>query len=120
MAEGERKDYKTVVGFIQFDVEGRTVAEKAVRSFTVRSAGGTGGLVSLTVWPSHADVPLEKGDLVIAEGSFSQTTKDTENGPRTYNNLSVINLVRFPGNRGTKPDTVNTGSSAAASADEPF
>lgn len=117
----DKKQYRTVVGFIQFDVESRTVADKPVRSFTVRSAGGTGGLVSLTVWPSHSDVPLEKGDLVVAEGTFSQTTKDTDNGPRTYNNLSVINLVRFPGNRGTKPDTVNTGgSSDAAPADDPF
>ena len=115
MAE-EKKNYKDVAGFVQFDVDTADDAGKTVRRVTIRQVGATGGLVSLTVWPSHADVPIEKGDFVAAEGAYSTNTKDTEAGPRTYHNLSVVNIVRWPGNRGTKPDTVNQTAEAAGEA----
>ena len=95
MAEGERQ-YRVISGIVQFDPREAEAAGKKVRYVTVRQTGlrEQAVLVSLTVWPSHADVPLAQGDVIFAEGVFTRkTTNDDQGNARTYNNLGVSRLL---------------------------
>lgn len=118
MAEND-KTYLSIAGIVQFDPEGREVAGKKVRSVNVQTFGAAGGTVYLTVWPSHADVEINKGDVLFVGGSYAKNEVDTDTGTKVYHNLSVTNLVKLPGNGGKRDETVNT-SSAAPAGDEPF
>lgn len=110
-------EYIGVSGFVQFDVKEREVGERTVRDVVVRQTGSTGTNINATLWPDFKDVEVEKGDFVAMEGKYSKTTKDTENGPRTYHNLSVQRIrVEQDVVEAPKPDTVN----AASDEDEPF
>ena len=42
---------------------------------------------------------FNKGDVISVVGSISVTTKDTENGKRTYTNVSVDSVAFVPGTR---------------------
>jgi hypothetical protein len=49
--------------------------------------------VSATVWPPHAHIKIEKGDVVMVEGKFSRNKGTDANGDEVvYNNLSVARL----------------------------
>jgi len=117
------KQYRTVVGIIQFDPKDQEAAGKQVRNVVVQQAGFAGQAVRtyLTVWPSHAHVKLRKDDMVIAEGSYSQgKSKDGEN---TYHNISVTRIgVIGAADPGRRADTVNDSddSDVADDDDIPF
>lgn len=111
--------YMGVTGFIQFDPKEREVGERKVRDIVVRpSNSATGNNVYITLWPDFKDVAVKKGDLVSIEGKYSKVTKDTEDGPRTYHNLSAQRIVVQESVEAPKPDTVN--SSSSSDDDEPF
>ena len=52
--------------------------------------------VSCTLWPEFDGVSIAKGDAVLVEGKFSQRTAQGNDGrERTFNNLSVSNIVKL-------------------------
>ena len=112
--------YIGIAGFIQFDVKERDVGERKVRDIVVRPVNSmTGQNFYVTLWPDFKDVALEKGDFVAIEGKYSKVDKDTEDGPRTYHNLSCQRItVGIEVKNAPKPDTVNASSSS--DDDEPF
>ena len=102
-------EYRTITGFVQFDPTDRDVNGKDVRSVTVKQTGlkDQSQLVSITVWPDHAHVEIEKGDFVAIDGKFSVNKgKDGEGNPKTYFNLSASTiLVLGKGDKGTQTET---------------
>lgn len=98
--------YRTVTGFVQFDVNEREANGQDVRDFVVQQAGGDGVNIRVTVWPEFADVSISKGDFVAASGKL---TKNTSKG-KTYLNLSARDLVVIPG---AAADRSNSGVAGA-------
>jgi hypothetical protein len=85
--------YRTVSGFVQFDVNERDVNGRTVRDFLVQQTGSEGKNIRVTLWPEFADVAIEKGDLVFATGKF--TTPNIKG--KTYLNLSANRIAVVPG-----------------------
>ena len=106
----DKKPWRSVSGFVQFDVKEGEVKGKDVRWATVRAHGAAGTLVRLTLWPSHKDVELEQGDLVSAEGQYEEREVDGEKGTVTYRNLSVSRIVVQKANRGDRTAVENSSS----------
>lgn len=93
------KVYRSFIGIVQFDPREGQAGGKAVRNITIRNAGvkENSMRVSATLWPSHAHVAVEKGDVVFIEGSFERNTKtNSETGEKVvYNNVSVSAIKNF-------------------------
>ena len=107
----EGKQYRVFTGIVQWDPRDGEAAGKQVRNATIRATGlkDQSVLVSLTLWPSHKDLVIEQGDVVVAEGVFTRSTA----GEKTYNNLSVSRLLKL-GHADTGERTA-----PAVSSDEP-
>lgn len=89
------KNYRTIVGFVQFDVEERKVSNATVRDVTVRAAGSEGPLVSVTVWPEYADHEIQRGDFVAIDGDLQVRVGQTSSGEkREFLNLSASKIYR--------------------------
>lgn len=110
-------EYVTIAGLIQFDPRTRQVKDKTVRDITVRAIGNN-KLVSVTVWPDKDNIPLSKGDFVVADGKFSSSMAQNKNGEQqTYYNLSANTLIRFAGEGGeASAPAAKTAAPAAATA----
>lgn len=118
MADG---DFVTVVGSVEFPPEQRTVQSKQVLDVTIRSVGGK--KVRATIWPNLAEYfgKVEKGQLVAFRGKSTTNTVNGDNGPTTYNNLSVSDIAIIGTfDAGEQPATDNTTTAAAADDDIPF
>ena len=118
------KQYRTVIGVVQFDPREGKAGGKDVRNITVRQAGfgPTAVRVSATLWPSHEHVDVEKGDVVILDGEYTknETTND-EGQKRTYHNLSV-NQIAVLGSvdLGQRPGVENAPDDDENDDDIPF
>ncbi|MDE2103102.1 MAG: hypothetical protein KGL39_38005 [Patescibacteria group bacterium] len=90
------KQFRTVHGVIQFDPKDGEAGGKPVRNIVVQQNGfgPTAVRVYATVWPSHAHISLNKGDVVTFEGPYSQNKVQTDEGPRTFHNISVSRLFK--------------------------
>lgn len=124
MAESN-KQYRTVVGFVQFPPREGEAGGKPIRNITVRTAGfrEQAVRVSATLWPSHENVKVEEGDLVALEGSYTQnkSTNEETGETRTFHNISVSRIsVLGQGDAGKRVDTVNTDDADADDSDIPF
>jgi hypothetical protein len=117
-------DYMTIAGIIQFDPRDRTAGGKDIRDVAVRSIGNN-KLVNITVWPENDDVPLSKGDFIVADGKFSQSMGQNKNGEQqTYYNLSanvIHNLTgSAPAPKSAKKTKAAVADEAPTSDDFPF
>lgn len=95
MADSQ-KQYRTVFGIVQFDPREATAAGKDVRNITVRQTGfgPTAVRVSATLWPSHDHIEVEKGDIVILDGSYTKNESTGDDGEkRVFHNLSVNQIA---------------------------
>ena len=123
MAE-QKKEYRAVHGFVQFEPRDGEAGGKSVRNITIRQVGfGPYAVrVSATLWPSHAHVAVEEGDLVTLEGSYTQKKgKDKNDNPITYHNISVSRIKVFgQGDTGSDSpaETTNGGANDAPDDDE--
>lgn len=74
--------YVTANGFIQFETIERDVNGKRVLDATVKTPGGDGVLVRISVWEEllaeleDKGIVLEKGDFLAADGKFSINSWD--------------------------------------------
>jgi hypothetical protein len=88
-------EYRCFAGLVQFDPRTRTVGDRTVRDIRIRSIG-TNKAISVTVWPSHAHIPINKGDFIVADGAYEERPGQDKNGAQTtYHNLSASYLVRI-------------------------
>jgi single-stranded DNA-binding protein len=93
-------DYRTAVGFIQFPVDSREVVvneeDVVVRDVTIRSAGGEGSLIRVTVWPELEEIELEEGDLIAVDGPFQVRDYQAGDGtPRQSLQISARRLTKL-------------------------
>lgn len=120
------KQYRTVFGIVQFDPKDGEAAGNDIRNIVIRNIGFREQSVNVyaTLWPKHAHVAVERGDVVIVEGSYTQgksTKKDTGEAV-TYHNLSVTKIKVFgQADSGVAVEVVNDGDfDATADDDIPF
>lgn len=110
--------FRTLAGVVQFDPVERTAAGKEIRNVTIRTVGlkEQSMRVSCTLWPSHADEDVAKGDFIVVEGKFDRKTGENKEGEAvTYNNLSVGSILVL----GALNDGERIATTAVGSADEP-
>lgn len=89
-------EYLTVAGLVQFDPRNRDAGGKQVRDVVIKAIG-TGKQISITIWPDFAHVPVNKGDFIVADGSYSSKSgQDKEGKEVTYHNLSANILFVAP------------------------
>lgn len=116
--------YRTILGIVQFDPKDAEAAGKPIRSITIRATGFKEQSVRVfaTLWPSHAHVKIEKGDVVIVEGKYTQGKGEKDGAPVTYHNLSVNRIaVLAKVDEGKRVETVNDGADDDAADDDiPF
>lgn len=111
----EKKQYRTVMGIVQFEPREGEAGDKPVRNITVRQNGfgPTAVRVSATLWPSHAHVKVDEGDVVILDGSYTAKKGQDKNGnPITYHNLSVSKIAvlgKADGGSDSQTETTNGG-----------
>jgi hypothetical protein len=79
---------------VQFPPREGNAAGKEVRNITIRATGGGDQSikVGVTLWPSHAHVAVEEGDLIYVEGKFTRTTGEKKGEVVKYNNLSLSDI----------------------------
>jgi hypothetical protein len=90
------KQFRTVVGTVEFDPRDGEAGGKTVRNITVQSGGFKDNAVKVgaTLWPSHAHVEVKKGDVVVLKGSFTRNEGTNKEGAKVvYNNLSVSGIL---------------------------
>jgi hypothetical protein len=98
--EKQMSEYMTVAGIVQFDPRTRQAGGKEVRDVLIRALNSTKNF-SITVWPENT-VEINKGDFIIADGKYNQTTGQNKEGEQvTYHNLSATNVLRFTGDSGS-------------------
>jgi hypothetical protein len=113
MADG--KQYATVLGTIQWDVEEKEVNGKDIREFSIRSIVSQ-QLVRVTLWDQFVNVKVQKGDAVIVDGEVKQNAgTDKQGNAVTYNNLTATNIAVIPA--GEKVDTPRNVVNAAPAVD---
>lgn len=111
------EEYITVVGIVQFDPRNRNVQGKEVRDVAVRSAGNQ-KMISITVWPENDHIPIKKGDVIVADGKFSQSQGQNKNGEQqTYYNLSASVFHNLTGTTSPNNTTKNNAGKEPASSD---
>lgn len=95
-----------------------------MRNIAVRQAGfgPTAVRVSATLWPSHAHVKVEEGDLVAIEGKYEQRTGTNGDGdPVKYHNLSVAKItVLGKADTGKEVETTEADEPEVDTDDIPF
>ena len=106
------KQFATVAGIVQFEVETREANGKELREATIRAIG-SGKMVRITLWDQFEDLEVEKGDFIVADGEAKQNTKDG----KTYNNLNAYRVyVAKPFQPKETTRTVNGGDDSDLSS----
>jgi hypothetical protein len=118
------KQYRTVIGIVQFDVKEGEAAGKAVRNLVLRQTGFKEQAVSayVTVWPSHAELEIARGDVLIVEGTYNRGKGTTQSGEeRTYHNISATRIAKLgTAIEGKRPEVENDTDEPVEDDDIPF
>lgn len=101
MADAE---YRTVAGFVQFDVETTEANNQQIRRIVVQSTGSEGSNVTVTLWPEWDDVEVNRGDFVVANGKFE--VRPSNKDDRVFLNMTAARLIVLPS--AEKQDTGTT------------
>jgi len=113
-------EYITVAGIVQFDPRNRQAGDKQVRDIVIRAIGSNKNF-SITLWPEKANIPISKGDFVVADGKHSQSVGQNKAGEQvTYHNLSATTVIRIAG-EGAAPMAAAPAAAATSTSDDfPF
>ncbi len=118
------KVYRTVIGVVQFDPKEGEASGKSIRNVVIRQVGFKEQSVNVyvTVWPSHADVGIEKNDVLIVEGTYSRGTGQAQDGsPRVYHNLNATRIAKLgSASEGKRPEVEGSTDDDVADDDIPF
>lgn len=106
----ETAKYVTAEGFVQFDPIVREANGKTVTDVTLKTPGGEGVLVRVSIW-EEIEVPfeLEKGDWVAVDGKFSINTWDDKDtgAKRSQPQISAYSLVALKGVKKAEREVVS-------------
>ena len=114
-------EYMTIAGIVQFPPRERQAGGKQVRDVLIRAIGDNKNY-SITVWPENGNIPINKGDFLVADGKYSSSVGQNKEGSQvTYHNLSSNTIFRLDGNSDGVVAPTASAPTAAASGDEfPF
>ena len=108
-------EYITVAGIVQFDPRQRQAGDKQVRDIVIRAIGSNKNF-SITLWPEKANIPIAKGDFIVADGKHSQSAGQNKAGEQvTYHNLSATTIIRIAG-EGAAPVAAAPADAVVAAA----
>lgn len=112
------KKYVSVVGFIQFDPQEREANGKPVTDVVVKTLGGEGRNIKVTIWPEiQVEGKLERGDVIAVDGQFSSSVyQDKAGESQTSYQISAYYLAKLGSAFGRTDREVVQGSSAPAAA----
>jgi hypothetical protein len=110
-----KKQYRTVVGVVQFDPKDGEAAGQDIRNIVVKQTGFGAQAVNVyaTLWPKHASLAVERGDFVVLEGSYTSRSgqNKTTGEDVTYHNVSVTRIaVLGQLDEGSDEEVVNSSS----------
>ena len=112
-------EYITVAGIVQFNPRQRQAGDKQVRDIVIRAIGSNKNF-SITLWPEKANIPIAKGDFIVADGKHSQSAGQNKAGEQvTYHNLSATTIIRIAG-EGAAPVAAAAPSATDAAASDNF
>ena len=113
-------DYVTIAGVVQFDPRQRTAGDKQVRDVAIRSIADQ-KMYNITLWPENENVPVNKGDFVVADGSYRPQHKQNAAGEAvTYHNVSANSFHNLTAGGG-KPKAAKKEAAVTDTGDEfPF
>lgn len=106
-------EYRTVAGFVQFDPETAEVNNQELRRLVVQATGSEGSNVTVSLWPEWADVEVNKGDFIVANGKFEAR----EGKDKVFLNLTAYRLVVIPG---AEKGEVGTTEKGKSKSERPF
>lgn len=113
-------EYITVAGIVQFDPRNRQAGDKQVRDIVIRAIGSNKNF-SITLWPEKANIPISKGDFIVADGKHSQSVGQNKAGEQvTYHNLSATTVIRIAGEGAAPAAAVPAAAATSTSDDFPF
>lgn len=119
-----KKQYVTAVGFVQFDPQEREANGKQVVDLLIKTPGGDGKNIRVTVWPEilvteSLGRAIEKGDFIAVDGGFSSSTYQGQDGS-TKNSLQISAFqLNVNGTRIARADReVVAGSAPAATGSD--
>lgn len=113
-------DYITVAGLVQFDPRTRQAGDKTVRDVVIRAIGSNKNF-SITLWPNHESVDVNRGDFLVVDGKHTQSVRQNKEGEQvTYNNMSATRLFRFAGEDAPAAPVAAKSSKADADLDDIF
>jgi hypothetical protein len=100
----DNTQYVSVAGFVQFDPNEREANGKKVTEFFIKTLGGDGKNVRVTLWPEiQAEAP-KKGDFVAVDGKYSTSTYQAQDGSsRTSYQVSAVYFSKL-GEAATRED----------------
>lgn len=120
----ESKKYVTAIGFVQFKPNLRDANGKEVTEIVIKTPGGDGKQIRVTVWPEHLveeslGRAIEQGDFVATDGAFSSNTwQDNEGKKRTSLQISAYSLnVNGKRIKRAEREVVRSAEAEAASED---
>ena len=113
-------EYITIAGIVQFDPRERKAGDKQVRDVLIRAIGDNRNY-SITVWPEKANIPINKGDFVVADGKYSSSVGQNKNGEQvTYHNLSANTVFRLDGGGASTTTSAPAASAETAASGDNF
>lgn len=114
-------EYMTIAGIVQFPPRERQAGGKPVRDVLIRAIGDNKNY-SITVWPENGNIPINKGDFLVADGKYSSSVGQNKEGAQvTYHNLSSNTLFRLEGSGDGSAAPKAAAPVAAATGDDfPF
>jgi len=72
--------YVTALGFVQFEPVERDANGKTVTEFVIKTPGGDGKNIRVTVWPETKLGAVAVGDFVAVDGKFTSSTYQAQDG----------------------------------------
>lgn len=72
--------YVTALGFVQFEPVERDANGKTVTEFVIKTPGGDGKNIRVTVWPETKFGAVAVGDFVAVDGKFTSSTYQAQDG----------------------------------------
>jgi len=72
--------YVTALGFVQFEPVERDANGKQITEFVIKTPGGDGKNIRVTVWPETTLGPVVIGDFIAVDGKFTSSTYQAQDG----------------------------------------
>jgi hypothetical protein len=88
--------YVTALGFVQFDPQEREANGKTVTEFVIKTPGGDGKNIRVTIWPETDLGEVAVGDFIAVDGKFTSSSYQSQDGsPKTSLQISATYVAKL-------------------------